>query len=156
MSKVSDVKPGMVLEGTVTNVAAFGAFVDVGVHQDGLVHVSAMSHDFVADPHDVIRSGEVVKVKVLDVDVDRQRISLSLRLDDEPGAAAEKGSGKGTGQGAGKGAGKGAKNRGRGKGQGGKRGGNRSGNRAGGRGGSRSQNAGGAMADALKKAGFGQ
>lgn len=156
VSKVSDVKPGMVLEGTVTNVAAFGAFVDVGVHQDGLVHVSAMSHDFVADPHDVIRSGEVVKVKVLDVDVDRQRISLSLRLDDEPGAAAEKGSGKGTGQGAGKGAGKGAKNRGRGKGQGGKRGGNRSGNRAGGRGGSRSQNAGGAMADALKKAGFGQ
>ena len=152
VSKVSDVKPGMVLEGTVTNVAAFGAFVDVGVHQDGLVHVSAMSHDFVADPHDVIRSGEVVKVKVLDVDVDRQRISLSLRLDDEPGAASEKGSGKGTG----KGAGKGAKNRGRGKGQGGKRGGNRSGNRAGGRGGNRSQNAGGAMADALKKAGFGQ
>lgn len=81
--KVSDLTPGMVLEGTVTNVAAFGAFVDVGVHQDGLVHVSAMSHQFVSDPHEVVRSGQVVKVKVMEVDVDRQRIGLSLRLDDE-------------------------------------------------------------------------
>ncbi|MCF4006369.1 RNA-binding transcriptional accessory protein [Corynebacterium uropygiale] len=85
IEKVSDVKPGMILEGTVTNVAAFGAFVDIGVHQDGLVHVSAMSRSFVSDPHEVVRSGEVVKVKVIDVDVDRQRIGLSLRLDDEPG-----------------------------------------------------------------------
>ncbi|MFZ2511777.1 MAG: S1 RNA-binding domain-containing protein, partial [Gordonia sp. (in: high G+C Gram-positive bacteria)] len=85
VEKVSDLKPGMVLEGVVTNVAAFGAFVDVGVHQDGLVHVSAMSEKFISDPHEVVRSGQVVKVKVLDVDVDRQRIGLTLRLNDEPG-----------------------------------------------------------------------
>lgn len=85
VDKVSDLKPGMILEGTVTNVAAFGAFIDVGVHQDGLVHVSAMSHKFVSDPHEVVRSGQVVKVKVMEVDVERQRIGLSLRLDDEPG-----------------------------------------------------------------------
>ncbi|EEI16880.1 Tex family protein [Corynebacterium lipophiloflavum] len=85
--KVADLAPGMILEGTVTNVAAFGAFVDIGVHQDGLVHVSAMSRSFVADPHEVVRSGQVVKVKVLDVDVERQRIGLSLRLDDTPGSA---------------------------------------------------------------------
>lgn len=84
IEKVSDLKPGMVLEGTVTNVAAFGAFVDIGVHQDGLVHVSAMSDCYVSDPHEVVRSGEVVRVKVMEVDVDRQRIGLSLRLDDEP------------------------------------------------------------------------
>lgn len=83
VEKVADLKPGMVLEGVVTNVAAFGAFVDVGVHQDGLVHVSAMSRSFVKDPRDVVKSGEVVKVKVLDVDVPRQRIGLTLRLDDE-------------------------------------------------------------------------
>jgi uncharacterized protein len=70
----------MVLEGVVTNVAAFGAFVDVGVHQDGLVHVSAMSDRFISDPHEVVKSGQVVRVKVVDVDVDRQRIGLSLRL----------------------------------------------------------------------------
>lgn len=87
VEKVADLKPGMVLEGVVTNVAAFGAFVDVGVHQDGLVHVSAMSHSFVKDPREVVKSGDVVKVKVLEVDVARQRIGLSLRLDDEPGAA---------------------------------------------------------------------
>ena len=81
VEKVSDLTPGMILEGTVTNVAAFGAFVDIGVHQDGLVHVSNMSRDFVSDPHQVVRSGEVVKVKVMDVDVDRNRIGLSLRLD---------------------------------------------------------------------------
>ena len=90
VNEVKDLKPGMVLEGTVTNVAAFGAFVDVGVHQDGLVHVSAMSHKFVSDPHEVVRSGEVVKVKVMDVDVTRNRIGLSLRLDDEPGQPAQK------------------------------------------------------------------
>ena len=73
----------MVLEGVVTNVAAFGAFVDVGVHQDGLVHVSAMSRNFVSDPHSVVKSGDVVRVKVLSVDIGRHRISLSLRLDDE-------------------------------------------------------------------------
>jgi uncharacterized protein len=75
----------MVLEGVVTNVAAFGAFVDVGVHQDGLVHVSAMSRSFVKDPRDVVKPGDVVRVKVLDVDVARKRIGLTLRLDDEPG-----------------------------------------------------------------------
>ncbi|MET8308615.1 Tex family protein [Micromonospora sp. NPDC005173] len=80
---IGDLTPGMVLEGVVTNVAAFGAFVDVGVHQDGLVHVSAMSHTFVKDPRDVVKSGDVVKVKVLDVDVPRKRISLTLRLDDD-------------------------------------------------------------------------
>jgi uncharacterized protein len=83
VEKVADLKPGMVLEGVVTNVAAFGAFVDVGVHQDGLVHVSAMADRFVSDPHEVVRSGQVVRVKVIDVDVDRQRIGLSLRLGDE-------------------------------------------------------------------------
>ena len=82
VSEVSDVKPGMVLEGTVTNVAAFGAFVDIGVHQDGLVHVSAMSRKFVRDPHDVVRSGDVIKVKVLDVEVERGRIALSMRLNE--------------------------------------------------------------------------
>ncbi|MGV0624871.1 Tex family protein [Mycolicibacter minnesotensis] len=84
VEKVADLKVGMVLEGVVTNVAAFGAFVDVGVHQDGLVHVSAMSDRFVSDPHEVVRSGQVVKVKVVDVDVDRQRIGLTLRLGDQP------------------------------------------------------------------------
>ncbi|WP_307821437.1 Tex family protein [Micromonospora humidisoli] len=83
VEKIGDLTPGMLLEGVVTNVAAFGAFVDVGVHQDGLVHVSAMSHTFVKDPRDVVKSGDVVRVKVLDVDVPRKRISLTLRLDDE-------------------------------------------------------------------------
>ena len=84
VEKVADLKPGMVLEGVVTNVAAFGAFVDVGVHQDGLVHVSAMADRFVSDPHEVVRSGQVVRVKVMDVDVERQRIGLTLRLNDTP------------------------------------------------------------------------
>ncbi|MET8350262.1 Tex family protein [Micromonospora sp. NPDC005206] len=83
VEKIGDLVPGMLLEGVVTNVAAFGAFVDVGVHQDGLVHVSAMSHTFVKDPRDVVKSGDVVRVKVLDVDVPRKRISLTLRLEDE-------------------------------------------------------------------------
>ncbi len=85
VEKISDLSPGMILEGTVTNVAAFGAFIDVGVHQDGLVHVSAMSEKFISDPREVVRSGQVVKVKVMEVDVERQRIGLSLRLNDEPG-----------------------------------------------------------------------
>ncbi|WP_214412220.1 Tex family protein [Sphaerisporangium fuscum] len=80
---LSDLKPGMLLEGVVTNVAAFGAFVDVGVHQDGLVHVSAMSKTFVKDPREVVKPGDIVRVKVLDVDIPRKRISLTLRLDDE-------------------------------------------------------------------------
>ncbi|MFR9800069.1 Tex family protein [Streptomyces sp. MS06] len=83
VEKLSDLSSGMVLEGVVTNVAAFGAFVDVGVHQDGLVHVSAMSKTFVKDPRDVVKPGDIVKVKVLDVDIPRKRISLTLRLDDE-------------------------------------------------------------------------
>ena len=83
---LADLEPGMVLEGVVTNVAAFGAFVDVGVHQDGLVHVSALSSKFVKDPHDVVKAGQIVKVRVLDVDVKRQRIALTLRLDDKPAA----------------------------------------------------------------------
>ncbi|MBT2521048.1 RNA-binding transcriptional accessory protein [Arthrobacter sp. ISL-28] len=84
IEKISDLKPGMVLEGTVTNVAAFGAFVDVGVHQDGLVHVSALANRFVSDPREVVKSGQVVRVKVLEADPERKRISLTLRLDEEP------------------------------------------------------------------------
>jgi uncharacterized protein len=80
---LEDLAPGMVLEGVVTNVAAFGAFVDIGVHQDGLVHVSAMSRTFVSDPHQVVKSGDVVRVRVLGVDIPRKRISLTLRLDEE-------------------------------------------------------------------------
>ncbi|MDE2577358.1 MAG: RNA-binding transcriptional accessory protein [Hyphomicrobiales bacterium] len=82
---IGDLKPGMILEGVVTNVAAFGAFVDIGVHQDGLVHVSAMARDFVKDPRAVAKPGDVVKVKVLEVDAPRKRISLSMRLDDKEG-----------------------------------------------------------------------
>ena len=84
---LDDLKPGMVLEGTVTNVAAFGAFVDIGVHQDGLVHISAMAKTFVKDPRDVVKPGDIVRVKVLEVDKPRKRISLTLRLDDEIGPA---------------------------------------------------------------------
>ena len=83
VEKISDLQPGMVLEGVVTNVAAFGAFVDIGVHQDGLVHISAMSKSFVKDPRSVAKPGDVVRVKVLEVDAPRKRISLSMRLDDE-------------------------------------------------------------------------
>ncbi|MGW8993967.1 Tex family protein, partial [Streptomyces zhihengii] len=88
VEKIGDLAPGMVLEGVVTNVAAFGAFVDVGVHQDGLVHVSAMSKTFVKDPRDVVKPGDVVRVKVQEVDIPRKRISLTLRLDDEAAAPA--------------------------------------------------------------------
>lgn len=83
---LNDLEPGMVLEGVVTNVAAFGAFVDVGVHQDGLVHVSAMSNSFVKDPRSVVKPGDIVRVKVLEVDKPRKRISLTLRLDDQAGS----------------------------------------------------------------------
>ena len=98
---LEDLAPGMVLEGVVTNVAAFGAFVDIGVHQDGLVHVSAMSRTFVANPRDVVKPGDIVRVKVLAVDAARKRISLTLRLDDFPersgasgGRPAQRGSGQ--------------------------------------------------------------
>ena len=82
VEKLADLRPDMVLEGVVTNVANFGAFVDVGVHQDGLVHVSALSHRFVKNPHDVVKAGDVVKVRVLEVDLKRQRVALTMRLDD--------------------------------------------------------------------------
>ncbi|WP_028081963.1 Tex family protein [Solimonas soli] len=80
--EIKDLKPGMVLEGTVTNVAAFGAFVDIGVHQDGLVHVSQLADRFVKDPHEVVKAGDVVKVRVVDVDAARKRIALSMKKDD--------------------------------------------------------------------------
>ena len=82
VNEVADLKPGMVLEGTVTNVAAFGAFVDIGVHQDGLVHVSQLADRFVKDPHEVVKAGQIVKVRVVDVDIKRQRIALSMKKDD--------------------------------------------------------------------------
>jgi uncharacterized protein len=85
VEEIKDLKKGMILEGTVTNVAAFGAFVDIGVHQDGLVHISAMSKTFIKDPREVVKPGDIVKVKVLDFEVARKRISLTLRLDDEVG-----------------------------------------------------------------------
>ncbi|MEY9182399.1 Tex family protein [Bradyrhizobium sp. USDA 313] len=86
VEEIKDLKKGMILEGTVTNVAAFGAFVDIGVHQDGLVHISAMSKTYIKDPREVVKPGDIVKVKVLDFEVARKRISLTLRLDDEVGA----------------------------------------------------------------------
>ncbi|MBR0693570.1 Tex family protein [Bradyrhizobium lablabi] len=89
VEEVKDLRKGMILEGTVTNVAAFGAFVDIGVHQDGLVHISAMSKTFIKDPREVVKPGDIVKVKVLDVEVARKRIALTLRLDDETGSKKE-------------------------------------------------------------------
>ncbi|HWD01694.1 MAG TPA: Tex family protein [Amycolatopsis sp.] len=140
VEKIGDLKPGMRLEGVVTNVAAFGAFIDVGVHQDGLAHVSALSKNFVKDPRDVVKPGDIVKVKVLDVDAPRKRISLTLRLDDEPGASSSerRGGGRDRGQGAGSQRRGQQQNRGGGKGRGQQGGGN------------------GAMADALRRAGFGK
>ncbi|MCJ0893219.1 Tex family protein [Rhodococcus sp. ARC_M5] len=153
IEKVADLKPGMTLEGVVTNVAAFGAFVDVGVHQDGLVHVSAMSHNFVKDPREVVKSGDVVRVKVMEVDIPRQRIGLSLRLDDEPGAPGGKDSTRGQ-------QGDRPRNQGQGRGSGGNQGGRGQGARpqrdrrtAGG---ATAAPAAGSMADALRKAGFGK
>ncbi|WP_152208498.1 Tex family protein [Marinobacter changyiensis] len=87
---LKDLELGMVLEGTVTNVTNFGAFVDVGVHQDGLVHISALSHEFIKDPREVVKAGDIVKVKVMDVDIPRKRIALTMRMDDQPGAPDQK------------------------------------------------------------------
>ncbi|MFC6438611.1 Tex family protein [Bowmanella sp. JS7-9] len=89
VEKISDLKPGMILEGVVSNVANFGAFVDVGVHQDGLVHISAMTNKFISDPREVVKAGDIVKVKVLEVDVQRKRISFTMRMDDEVMASAK-------------------------------------------------------------------
>jgi protein Tex len=91
IESLSDLRAGMILEGVVTNVAAFGAFVDIGVHQDGLVHVSAMVNKFVKDPHELVKPGQIVKVKVMVVDEKRQRISLSMRLDDAPATGLRSG-----------------------------------------------------------------
>ncbi|PRY40702.1 Tex family protein [Umezawaea tangerina] len=136
VEKLGDLRPGMVLEGVVTNVAAFGAFVDIGVHQDGLVHISALSNDYVKDPRDVVKSGDVVKVKVMEVDIPRKRIGLTMRLQDEPGKPKEQQQRGGGGQGRPRGGG-------------------------GGGGQQRQQRpdrapAGGAMADALRRAGLGK
>lgn len=103
VTSIGDLKPGMILEGVVTNVANFGAFVDIGVHQDGLVHISHLSENFVSDPRSVVRAGQIIKVKVTEVDLDRKRISLSMRLKDpetpstgqQKRAAGEKDSNKG-------------------------------------------------------------
>ena len=90
VEEISDLRPDMILEGVVTNVAAFGAFVDIGVHQDGLVHISALSNTFVKDPHTVVKAGQVVKVKVLEVDVKRKRIALTMRLSDSAPVAGSR------------------------------------------------------------------
>jgi uncharacterized protein len=95
VNEVADLKPGMVLEGTVTNVAAFGAFVDIGVHQDGLVHVSQLADRFVKNPYDVVKAGDIVKVRVVDVDLKRQRIALSMRKDDGTRSPPARGAGAG-------------------------------------------------------------
>jgi uncharacterized protein len=169
---MADLCPGLTLEGVVTNVAAFGAFVDIGVHQDGLVHVSALSRNFVRDPREVVKPGDVVRVKVLSVDLNRKRIALTLRLDDEPtgaesGAAAGTGAG-GTGAGApgaASGAGQrraapGTGGRGAAPGTGGGRGGQRGGRgpsgapAGGGANGNRNEAPGGALADAFRRAGY--
>ncbi|CDZ44508.1 Tex family protein [Neorhizobium galegae] len=91
VDEITDLKPGMMLEGTVTNVAAFGAFVDIGVHQDGLVHVSQLADRFVKDPHEVVKAGDVVKVRVVEVDVKRKRIALTMRKDGGEAAPAPRG-----------------------------------------------------------------
>ncbi|MEU8578953.1 Tex family protein [Streptomyces asoensis] len=158
VEKISDLTPGMVLEGVVTNVAAFGAFIDVGVHQDGLAHVSALSKTFVKDPRDVVKPGDIVKVKVLDVDIPRKRISLTLRLDDEASPQGNQGNQGGQASGGG-----GRPQRAGGRPpqqrqQGGQRGGTGGGQRGGtgGGGGSRQAPApsNSAMADALRRAGL--
>jgi protein Tex len=180
---LADLAPGMVLEGVVTNVAAFGAFVDVGVHQDGLVHVSAMSRNFVSDPRALVKPGDVVKVKVLGVDQPRKRISLTMRLDDEPdgsggavrqgpGGARDRGQGQGSaddsgggpggtrerGRGPGSGRDRGRGDRGRDRGQdrrgGGRGSGSGSGSGSGGGAGGQADSADGTMADALRRAGL--
>jgi uncharacterized protein len=91
VNEIGDLTPGMMLEGTVTNVAAFGAFVDIGVHQDGLVHVSQLADRFIKDPHEIVKAGDVVKVRVVEVDVKRKRIGLSMRKDDGGSAGSARG-----------------------------------------------------------------
>ncbi|WP_367382535.1 Tex family protein [Stenotrophomonas cyclobalanopsidis] len=116
---IKDLREGMVLEGVVSNVAAFGAFVDIGVHQDGLIHISALSDTFVKDPRDVVKAGDIVKVKVLEVDVPRKRIALTRRLDDTPGQATSRpGQREERGQGQGPRRDAGSPNRGQNRGQG--------------------------------------
>jgi uncharacterized protein len=151
VEKLDDLETGMILEGVVTNVAAFGAFVDVGVHQDGLVHVSALSYDFVKDPRDVVKSGDIVKVKVREVDTARKRISLTMRLDDEAPSGEERRGGRGDGGSGGSGGRGRPKDKAPGKGQGQGRGG-----RKGGQNGGRDAAPSGAMADALRRAGLGK
>ncbi|MFC6022999.1 Tex family protein [Plantactinospora solaniradicis] len=155
VEKIGDLQPGMLLEGVVTNVAAFGAFVDVGVHQDGLVHVSAMSRTFVKDPRDVVKSGDVVRVKVLDVDVPRKRISLTLRLEDEaePRQPRDRTTSRDGQQRDGQPRqGRGGQGAGRSGGAGGRSGGGQGGGRSGG--GQGGGFGGGALADALRRAGL--
>ncbi|MFB7645556.1 Tex family protein [Streptomyces sp. NPDC056084] len=163
VEKIGDLASGMVLEGVVTNVAAFGAFIDIGVHQDGLAHVSALSKTFVKDPRDVVKPGDIVTVKVLDVDVPRKRISLTLRLDDDasaPGGGTPKRErGERGGQGPGQGSRPPQQRQGQGQGQqrrGGAGGDARGGNRQGGGQGRAPAPApaNSAMADALRKAGL--
>ena len=96
VNTIKDLEPGMILEGVVSNVANFGAFVDVGVHQDGLVHISALANGFVKDPRDVVKAGDIVKVKVIEVDVDRKRIAFTMRLDDEANVKPKAKPGNGT------------------------------------------------------------
>ena len=138
VESLTDLEPGMVLEGTVTNVAAFGAFVDVGVHQDGLVHISAMSRNFVEDPREVAKPGDIVKVRVLDVDAGRKRIALTMLLDDAPTKGGKEAKSRHSGSRSGD------SSRPRGGKGGGKGGRDRRGNDA----------AQGAMADALRRAGL--
>jgi uncharacterized protein len=95
VEQLTDLQPGMVLEGVVTNVANFGAFVDIGVHQDGLVHISMLANKFVSDPHEVVKAGQVVRVKVLEVDVMRKRVALTMRLDDATPRTSGVNAGKG-------------------------------------------------------------
>ncbi|MFE8946015.1 Tex family protein [Streptomyces sp. NPDC007856] len=147
VEKISDLSAGMILEGVVTNVAAFGAFVDVGVHQDGLVHVSAMSKTFVKDPRDVAKPGDIVKVKVLDVDIPRKRIALTLRLDDEAAPQGQGGARQQRGGGARPPQQRQGGGQGRREARGGDRGGDRGGRQA-------PPPANSAMADALRRAGL--
>ncbi|MFE2128926.1 MULTISPECIES: Tex family protein [Streptomyces] len=157
VEKIGDLAPGMILEGVVTNVAAFGAFIDIGVHQDGLAHVSALSKNFVKDPRDVVKPGDIVRVKVMDVDIPRKRISLTLRLEDEPGA--ERGAGAPRQREERRGGGRPPQQRGGAGGQGGgrnqgERGQGQSGGRGGRQGGAAPAPANSAMADALRRAGL--
>ncbi|MFC9821296.1 Tex family protein [Streptomyces erythrochromogenes] len=157
VEKIGDLAPGMILEGVVTNVAAFGAFIDIGVHQDGLAHVSALSKNFVKDPRDVVKPGDIVRVKVMDVDIPRKRISLTLRLEDEAGA--ERGAGAPRQREERRGGGRPPQQRG---GAGGQGAGRNQGDRGQGQGGGQGRRQGGAapapansaMADALRRAGL--